>query len=88
MSDIVLRSTARTQIELRNLVDHMKGMVERLTDEERGQDTIEYIGVLAVVAVVIGVLLAVVPNLSTTISQGASSLINKVFNAAPQGPGK
>lgn len=84
MSDIILRSSARTQVELHNLVDHVKGMVERLTDEERGQDTIEYIGVLAVVAVVIGVLLAVVPKLFPTISSGASKLVNGVFNATPK----
>jgi Flp pilus assembly pilin Flp len=55
-------------------------LAERITDDERGQDTIEYIGVLLVVAALIFVVLGVVKSdLTTTISKGATSLINKVF---------
>jgi hypothetical protein len=59
------------------------GIAARITDDEHGQDTIEYIGVLLVVAALITVVVGIVNNgsLTTTITNGAKNLINDVFNA-------
>jgi hypothetical protein len=56
--------------------------------DQRGQDTVEYIGVLAVVAALIGVVLLAVSTLGPTIEHGAECLIAKVFhlNICTSGP--
>lgn len=77
MSDIVLRNTARAQIQLTNLVERLR---DRLAEQE-GQDTIEYLGVLIVVAAVILAVYQLIPGLKGTISKGAKQVIQGVFNA-------
>jgi hypothetical protein len=56
--------------------------------DQRGQDTVEYIGVLAIVAALIGVVLLAVSTLGPTIEHGAECLIAKVFglNICASGP--
>lgn len=77
MSEFLLLTTVRAQAAVTGL---LHSLAERLADDERGQDTIEYIGVLAVVAVIIGVVLAVAKGLRQDISSGASKLVSEVFN--------
>ncbi len=50
-----------------------------LLADQRGQDTVEYIGVLAVVAALIGVVLLVIGPLGPMIEHGAECLVAKVF---------
>ena len=65
------------------LASAVQGIAARITDDERGQDTIEYIGVLLVVAALITVVVGIVNNgsLTSTITNGAKNLINSVFSA-------
>ncbi|MBO0769324.1 MAG: hypothetical protein J2O48_11635, partial [Solirubrobacterales bacterium] len=64
---------------------------------EAGQDLIEYVGLIAVVAILIGGVLSVVPSLGHTISHGLSCVVQEVLNpkvgcksstrsASPSGP--
>lgn len=78
MSDIVLRNTARIQVQLSGLLETLR---DRLADQE-GQDTIEYIGVLLVVATLIGVVVVAVGGLGDTIKSGATTLIHDVFTGS------
>jgi hypothetical protein len=77
MSAFLLLSAVRTQVAATSIV---RRVAARLSDE-RGQDTIEYLGVLLVVAVLIGVVMGVVPQLRQTIINGANQVIDSVFNA-------
>lgn len=63
-------------------------IARRLLRDQRGQDTVEYIGVLAIVAALIGVVLVAVGPLGPTIEHGAECLIAKVFhlNTCTAGP--
>ena len=54
-------------------------IARRLLADQRGQDTVEYIGVLAVVAALIGVVLLVIGPLGPMIEHGAECLVAKVF---------
>jgi Flp pilus assembly pilin Flp len=77
MSDLVLLTAVRVKSTLSGFV---QDLAARIADDERGQDTIEYIGVLLVVAALIAVVVGIVQTkLGSTIESGATSLINKVF---------
>jgi Flp pilus assembly pilin Flp len=77
MSDLVLLTAVRVKSTLSGFV---QDLAARIADDERGQDTIEYIGVLLIVAALIAVVVGIVQTkLGSTIESGASSLINKVF---------
>lgn len=77
MSDLVLLTAVRVKSTLSGFV---QDLATRIADDERGQDTIEYIGVLLVVAALIAVVVGIVQTkLGSTIESGATSLINKVF---------
>jgi Flp pilus assembly pilin Flp len=78
MSAILLFTAVRMQAAAR-------AIASRIADDERGQDTIEYLGVLLVVAALIGLVIGVVPQLRQTILGGANDLISSVFNAKAQG---
>jgi Flp pilus assembly pilin Flp len=79
MSAFLLLTATRIQTS-------MRGLAARIADDERGQDTIEYIGVLLVVAALIGVVVGIVQtHLGTTIENGATSLISKVFSGGSSG---
>lgn len=77
MSTLFLHIAFRTQVSLAGLARKLSA---RVVDDECGQDAIEYIGVLAVVAVVIGVVIAVASGLQGTITSGASKVISEVFS--------
>lgn len=61
----------------------LRGLAARIAADERGQDTIEYIGVLVVVAAIIALVVGLVNGgaIGKEIGDGASSLISKVFHA-------
>lgn len=76
MSDIVLRSTARAHVKLTDLMQTLR---TRLAEQE-GQDTIEYLGVLLVVAAVIAVVIGFVnKSLLGDISGDVQNAIDSVF---------
>jgi Flp pilus assembly pilin Flp len=72
MSDLILRTAVATRLCLSSLA-------ARLVSDERGQDAIEYVGVLAIVAVIIGVVIAVASGLNHPITSGVSKEISKIF---------
>jgi Flp pilus assembly pilin Flp len=77
MSNLFLLTAVRVQT---TVTDVLERLAERIADDERGQDTIEYIGVLLVVAALIAVVVGVVnKSLGTTITNGAKSLISNVL---------
>lgn len=79
MSAFIILTAARIETSVR-------GLAARISDDERGQDTIEYIGVLLVVAALIGVVVGIVQtHLGNTIESGATSLIGKVFSGGSSG---
>lgn len=55
----------------------------RLANRDAGQGALEYIGILAVVALVIGIALAGFDGARSDIAEGVKNLISKVFTAAP-----
>lgn len=63
-------------------------IARRLIADQRGQDTVEYLGVLSIVAALIGVVLVIVSPLGPSIEHGAECLIAKVFqmNTCSAGP--
>jgi hypothetical protein len=77
MSAFLLLTAVRTQVAATGIV---RRIADRIADE-RGQDTIEYLGVLLVVAALIGLVMGVVPSFRQTIINGANSVIDSVFNA-------
>lgn len=79
MSTLFLFTAVRIQTSVAGAV---RNLAARLADDERGQDTIEYIGVLLVVAALISVVVLVTKNdLMSTIETGAKNLINGVFSS-------
>jgi len=79
MSTLLLFSAVRIHTSVAGAV---RNLAARLADDERGQDTIEYLGVLLVVAALISIVVLVVKtNLQSTIETGATNLINSVFSA-------
>ena len=77
MSNLFLLTAIHVQTTVTGALNRL---AERIADDERGQDTIEYIGVLLVVAALIAVVVAVVKtDLSSTIANGAKSLISNVL---------
>lgn len=72
MSDIILSSAVKTQITLQSV---SRAVVDRLRRDETGQDLIEYAGILAVVAVIIGALITLAPGVKTAITNAVNSII-------------
>lgn len=52
---------------------------QRIADREAGQGALEYIGILAVVAVVIGLAVAAFNAAGGTINSGVTTLLGEVF---------
>lgn len=80
MSDLILSTATRTQLELRAAVAHLHRWVERLQSEENGQDMIEYAGVIVIVALIIGAVVLLVPGIKSSLSSGISKQINNIFS--------
>ena len=79
MSDIILHAGSYAQ----TLTARTRAAVERLRDEESGQDLIEYAGVLVVVAA----LIAIVATLATTsigpeIGKQVKNLVDQIFSSS------
>jgi Flp pilus assembly pilin Flp len=77
MSAFLLLTAVRAQT---TVTGFLQGVAARLADDERGQDVVEYLGVLAVVAVLIGVVSGVAGQLTSPILSGAKHVISEVFN--------
>ena len=72
MSSLILRTAVATRMWLSSLTD-------RFVSDERGAEAIEYVGVLAVVAVIIAVVIVVANQLGGPIGSGASKEIKNIF---------
>lgn len=81
MSDIVLRSTVRARAELHSLVETLK---QRLREQD-GQDTVEYIGVLVLVAAIIAGVFAFIPGVESTLQTDVTHMISDIFNGTKPG---
>lgn len=77
MSAFILTTAVRAQYSLTRVVH---GLAARIVDDERGQDVVEYLGVLAVVSALIGVVVTVATGLGGDITTGAKHVISEVFN--------
>ena len=81
MSAFLLLTAVRTQIAASGVVRRISARI----GDERGQDTIEYLGVLLVVAALIGVVVGLVPSLRSAITNGANTVINACSAQANNG---
>jgi hypothetical protein len=77
MSTFLLLTFVRAQSTMSGFV---RGLATRIAGDERGQDVVEYLGVLAVVAALIGVVIGVANGLGTDITNGAKHVVGEVFN--------
>ncbi len=81
MSDVVLRTVTRSQVALHSARHRLgvlaRGVVRRL-GEERGQDLIEYAGVLAIIALIIGAIFAT--GFWNTVRDAITNTINSILN--------
>jgi Flp pilus assembly pilin Flp len=64
-----------------------RAFAARLARDERGQDAIEYVGVLVIVAAVIGVLLVVVNQIEPGLKTDVTNAITSIFNGGKKGGG-
>lgn len=80
MSNLMLRTASRSQVELhaavQRLADYMHRTVERVQREQTGQDMVEYAGVLLVVSVIIS--LIAVSGVWKPLADAIKSLIGDV----------
>jgi Flp pilus assembly pilin Flp len=76
MSQLMLTSLTAQTRALRGFV---RGLTNRLVSDERGQDAIEYVGVLVIVAAVIGVLLVVVSKIEPGLESHVTQAIGNIF---------
>ena len=67
MQDLMLRTFVSLQTTFQRL------------REERGQTSIEYLGILVVVVAVLGVIIGAAPSFGDKIVQGINNLIGKVL---------
>jgi hypothetical protein len=86
MSDIVLRGTARAHNTLHNVAGAVKRIPERLREQD-GQDTVEYIGVLVLVAALIAAVYLFIPTVSGDLQKGATGMVNSIFSHGGGGGG-
>lgn len=83
MSDLVLRTTTRTQTQLYALTAVLIGCAHRATErmrsEERGADVVEYVGMLIFAALVVTVLITAANGLGSQIVTGITSKITQIL---------
>ena len=90
MSDIVLHTAAKASTVPTRVAHGVRRAVQRLREEERGQDMVEYAGVLLVVAIVVVGVAAAISNggVFGDIAGGIRSVVDNIFqgkspNASP-----
>lgn len=84
MSDLILRSSTRVQLAgysaTEAIVDFSRRAVERLKSEQTGQDMVEYAGVVVIVAIIIGLVVAAAKStIGPAIVTGIEDQIKKIF---------
>jgi Flp pilus assembly pilin Flp len=79
MSDLVLRTATSTQMRLSMMAGLVRKLAARLADDERGQDAIEYVGVLVIVAVVIGAVATVITKVAPGLTGDVGKAIDNIF---------
>lgn len=86
MSDLILRTSVKAVTVRDRAVTSLQSALLRLRDSESGQDMIEYVGVLVVVAaVIIGVLGIFDGTFFKNLGNDISSEISKIFNSSSGG---
>lgn len=91
MSEFILRKTAGTQVALYSVSNMLAGIArqaaERFQREQTGQDLVEYGGVLAIIALVVGALFAT--GFWSTVASDVTSTVNSILSghgtSAPKG---
>jgi Flp pilus assembly pilin Flp len=91
MSDITLRTAARTQIAVSrftsSLAQYAQRVAERARREQTGQDVIEYAGLVVLVAALIAALFVL--HIDTTVKTAVGKALSGIFGggsgAAPAG---
>ena len=83
MSDLMLSGAVRAQMVrsqlVQVLVGYAQGVAERAHREQRGQDMVEYAGVLIVVAAIVGFMATEGKPIANVIYTGMSKEINTIF---------
>jgi Flp pilus assembly pilin Flp len=74
MNEIVLHTQVRTELAIRSAIETV---VERFRDEE-GQTSIEYVGIIAVVALLLAGLLAGATGWGQNLATKVGSVVTKV----------
>jgi hypothetical protein len=81
MSDVVLRTVTRSQVAV-SFARHRLGVLARRVTgrlgEQRGQDLIEYAGVLAIIALIIGAIFAT--GFWNTVRDAVTNTINSILS--------
>lgn len=78
MSDIVLHTAVKVQTAQASAIEYTKRAIQRMRDEE-GQGALEYVGLIVVVAIIIGAVLAIIPNLAGKISQEINHIVTSIL---------
>jgi Flp pilus assembly pilin Flp len=89
MSDVILRSSVRTQVTVHRLVDGLAAygarVAKRSRREQTGQDILEYAGMLALVALIIAAVIAV--HIPTKVGDAVSSAVTSILGGGGGGGG-
>lgn len=90
MSEFILRKTALAQVALYSasnmLSSYAHQAAERFRREQTGQDLVEYGGVLAIIALVIGALYAT--GFWSTVSQDVTGTVSNILSGKGSTPPK
>ena len=81
MSDVVLRTVTRSQVAVYSARHRLGALARRAAGrlgEQRGQDLIEYGGVLAIIALIIGAIFAT--GFWTTVKDTVTNTINNILS--------
>jgi Flp pilus assembly pilin Flp len=81
MSDVVLRTVTRSQVAVysaRHRLGVLARRVARRLEDQTGQDLIEYAGVLAIIALIIGAIFAT--GFWNTVRDAVTNTINSILN--------
>jgi Flp pilus assembly pilin Flp len=86
MSDLILRTSVKASVARDRAISSLESALVRLRDNESGQDMIEYIGVLVVVAaVIVGVLGIFDSSFFSSLGTHITDQLNKIFGSSSGG---
>ncbi len=87
MSDLTLRTAARTKVTFQQMTSALalvgQRAGERLRREQTGQDVIEYSGLIVLIAALIVALFAL--HIDTTVSNAVKAALSSIFGGGSSG---